>query len=66
MNYTKEITPLADGELQSKLEELKKEHMFLRFQKKLGAIAPSAIKKVKRDIARVLTELNQRKINKNA
>ena len=64
MNYTKEITPLADEELKNKLAELKKEHMFLRFQKKLGSIVPHAIKKVKRDIARILTEINKR--NQNA
>jgi ribosomal protein L29 len=66
MKYIKEITPLADGELLVKLEELKKEHMFMRFQKKLGSIVPHAIKKVKKDIARVLTEINKRKNNKNA
>jgi ribosomal protein L29 len=64
MNYKKEITPLADEDLKNKLAELKKEHMFLRFQKKLGSIVPHAIKKVKRDIARILTEINKR--NQNA
>ena len=64
MNYKKEIIPLVDEDLKNKLAELKKEHMFLRFQKKLGSIVPHAIKKVKRDIARILTEINKR--NQNA
>jgi ribosomal protein L29 len=61
MKYLQDIASLENEALRSKLEEFKKEYMFLRFQKKLGGVAPHAIKKVRKNIARVLTEMSKRK-----
>lgn len=68
MNYSKDIIPLNEDEIIIQLGNLKKEHMHLRFQQKLGSINPSQINKVKKDIARLntrLVEINRNK-NKNA
>jgi ribosomal protein L29 len=64
MKYSKDIMPMSEAELFVKLVELKKEHMNLRFQKKLDSINPSLIKKTKKDIARINTRLAAIK-NKN-
>lgn len=64
MKYAKDIVPMSEAELFAKLGELKKEHMNLRFQKKLDGINPSLIGKVKKDIARINTRLAEIK-NKN-
>lgn len=63
MKYSKDILPLSKEELIGMLVNLKKEHMNLRFQKKLDSINPSQITKVKKDIARVKTRLAE--MNKN-
>lgn len=65
MNYSKEILPLSEAELITKLIDLKKEHMNLRFQKKLDSINPSSIEKIRKDIARINTRLTEIKRNKN-
>ncbi len=58
--------PLSEVELFTKLGELKKEYMNLRFQKKLDGINPSLIRKVRKDIARINTRLaDKHKQNKN-
>ena len=67
MNYLKNVIPLSEGELIAMLGNLRKEHMNLRFQKKLDSINPSSIKKVRRNIARLETRLVEiKKKNKNA
>ena len=63
MKYSKDILPLNKEELVAMLGNLKKEHMNLRFQKKLDSINPSQIAKVKKDIARIKTRLAE--MNKN-
>jgi len=65
MKYCKDIVPLTEAELFSKLSELKKEHMNLRFRKKLDGINPSLIRKVKRNIARINTRLAEIKNKQN-
>ena len=65
MKYTKDIVPMTEAELFSKLVELKKEYMNLRFQKKLDSINPSLIIKVKKDIARINTRLAEIKNKQN-
>lgn len=65
MNYSKEIIPLSENELVAQLGNLKKEYMNLRFQKKLDAINPASIRRVKKDIARVKTRLAEIKRNEN-
>ena len=57
-----EIRNLAVDELQEKAAGLKKELMQYRFQAKTGKLErQTALKKVKRDIARVLTVMNEKK-----
>jgi ribosomal protein L29 len=65
MKYAKDIVPMTEAELFAKLVELKKEHMNLRFQKKLDSINPSLINKVKKDIARINTRLAEIKNKQN-
>ena len=65
MKYAKDIVPMTEAELFAKLLELKKEHMNLRFQKKLDSINPSLINKVKKDIARINTRLAEIKNKQN-
>ncbi len=65
MKYAKDIVPMTEAELFAKLVELKKEHMNLRFQKKLDSINPSLISKVKKDIARINTRLAEIKNKQN-
>jgi len=48
-------------ELKSELADLRKESFNLRFQKASGQLAASSrVREVKRDIARILTILNER------
>ncbi len=65
MNYSKETVPLSESELFAQLGSLKKEYMNLRFQKKLDAINPASIIRVKKDIARIKTRLAEIKRNEN-
>lgn len=58
----KELTGLTVDELNKKLNELKDELFRLRFQHQINQLDnPNKIPETKRDIARVLTVLNQKK-----
>lgn len=62
MNYT-EIKALSDDELKKKLEEGRAELFNLRFQMATSQLDNTArVRVVKRDIARVKTELRSRQI----
>jgi large subunit ribosomal protein L29 len=57
-----EIRNLADDEIRVKLEEAYEELFNLRFQLTIGQIKdPNQITRVKRDVARMKTILNERK-----
>lgn len=59
---TKEIRVMSADELQKKLTELKDELFHLRFQLAINQLEnPHKITEVKRDIARVLTVINETK-----
>lgn len=58
-----EIRNLADGEINTKIEEAYEELFNLRFQLAIGQVKdPSRIKLLKRDIARMKTVLSERKL----
>ncbi len=58
-----EVRALSDKELAEKLDELKTELFNLRFQHAINQLDnPIRIKEVKRDIARVLTEVRAREL----
>ncbi|MDY0088354.1 MAG: 50S ribosomal protein L29 [Coriobacteriia bacterium] len=58
-----DIKELADSDLGEKLKEARSELFNLRFQLATGQLDnPGRIKAVKKDIARVLTELRAREI----
>jgi large subunit ribosomal protein L29 len=60
-----ELRKLSNEELKEKLLELKKKLLNLRFQNKIGSLSNTAeIKKTKKDIARILTILRERELNK--
>ena len=66
MKY-KEIKALSDAELAAKLEEGRAELFNLRFQMATSLLDNTArVKTVKRDIARVQTEIRAREIAANA
>jgi large subunit ribosomal protein L29 len=66
MKY-KEIQALSDGELAAKLEEGRAELFNLRFQQATSQLDnPARVKLVKRDIARVQTEIRAREIAASA
>ena len=66
MKY-KEIQALGDGELAAKLEEGRAELFNLRFQQATSQLDnPARVKLVKRDIARVQTEIRAREIAASA
>ncbi len=57
-----ELRAQTDEQLKSKLLELKREQFNLRFQKATGQLENTRrIREVRRDIARVLTVLNERR-----
>ena len=57
-----EIRGLGVEELQEKVSKLKKELMHYRFQAKTGKLErQSALSEAKRDIARLLTIMNEKK-----
>ncbi len=57
-----EVRAMSDEELRSKLLDLKKEQFNLRFQKASGQLENTArIRQVRRDIARIKTELTARR-----
>lgn len=62
-----ELRELTDEELNLKLEELRKENMNNRFQLTTQQLESSAkVRFVRRDIARILTTMTQRKQAKDA
>lgn len=67
MLKTSELRELSPEELKDKAENMKKDLMQLRFQKKTGKLErQSALKEAKRDIARVLTVINELKREKKS
>ena len=63
MARAKALTDLGDTDLIERLSEAKEELFNLRFQFATGQLDnPARIKQVRRDIARVLTELRAREI----
>ena len=60
-----EVRAMSDEELKNKLLELKKEQFNLRFQKASGQLENTArIRQVRRDIARIKTEMTARRKRK--
>ena len=57
---TKELRGLAAAELKDKLEDLNKQLMELQFKRRSGIEKPHLFKQVKRDIARILTIINEK------
>ena len=58
----KDIAELSTDELQTRLQELKQEALTLRLQQATGQLENTARRRlVRREIARVMTSLNQRK-----
>ena len=54
---------MSDGEIETKMEEAYEELFNLRFQLAIGQVKdPSRITLLKRDIARMKTVLNERKL----
>jgi large subunit ribosomal protein L29 len=61
-NFLKEIRGLSDEELQQKLNELRSELIRLRTQVVTGTIKDTmAIRNIKKNIARILTVLNEKR-----
>jgi large subunit ribosomal protein L29 len=61
----KEVTEMTNDELASKLVSLKEELFNLRFRHATGQLEnPNVISGVKKDIARVKTEIREREIKK--
>ena len=57
-----DIRAMSDDELTSQLAELKKEQFNLRFQQASGQLENTArVRAVRRDIARLMTELTARR-----
>lgn len=57
----KDIKAMSSDELLQKEKNLKKELFDLNFQRKMGRVEkPSRFKLIRRDIARILTILNER------
>ena len=60
-----DVRGLSDDELSSKLLELKREQFNLRFQQASGQLEKTGrVREVRRDVARVLTMMNQRRAEK--
>jgi large subunit ribosomal protein L29 len=58
-----EIRQLPDDRLFNELEDLKESLFNLRFQKSYGQLEdPNALRRAKRDVARILTVLRERQI----
>lgn len=59
---SKELHALNTADLLQKEKSLKKELFDMKYQRKIGRVEkPARFKKVKREIARILTVLNERK-----
>jgi len=62
MMKSKELHALNTADLLQKEKSLKKELFDMKYQRKIGRVEkPARFKKVKREIARILTVLNERK-----
>ena len=60
----KEIKSLGQDELIAKEKQIKKELFDLESQRQMGRIEkPASLRNLRRDIARILTVLNERKSN---
>lgn len=58
---TKDLRNNSVSELNSSLENLRKKHMELRFQHRMGALNnPVELRTIKRNIARILTVLREK------
>jgi large subunit ribosomal protein L29 len=58
-----ELKQKSESELQEELDGLYQEQFALRMQKAVGQLArPDRVKKVRRDIARIQTLINERKL----
>ena len=63
---TKELRGLSSDDLILKEKSLKKELFDLKYQRKIGRVEkPSRFKLIKKDIARILTILNEREKDGN-
>ncbi len=61
----KELRAMSDADLKARLNELAEEHMKLRFQKATMQLANTArIGQVRREIARIKTILNERRVTR--
>jgi large subunit ribosomal protein L29 len=61
----REIRGLSDEKLQDQLEDLKEALFNLRFQKAFGQLEdPNAIRRTRKDVARVQTVLRERQAQK--
>ncbi|HIE36080.1 MAG TPA: 50S ribosomal protein L29 [Candidatus Omnitrophica bacterium] len=58
----KELRGLSNEELMGKLEELRKQLMDLVFKKRTQIEKPHLFKQTKKDIAKILTVLRERKL----
>jgi large subunit ribosomal protein L29 len=59
-----EIRSLSDGEIRTKLEEIREELFNLRFQKAIGQLKdPNQVTALKRDAARLKTVLRERELS---
>ena len=62
----KDIKSLSDDELIAKEKQIKKDLFGLNNQRQMGRIEkPASVRTFRRDIARILTVLNERKNNGN-
>lgn len=62
MMKAEDIRAMSDDQLKSKLLDLRKEQMNLRFQKATGQLEkPHAITAARKTVARIKTELSARK-----
>ena len=62
----KDIRAQSSDDLRLKMESLKKELFDLKYQRKIGRVErPSMFQSIKKDIARILTILNEREKDGN-
>ncbi len=60
----KELSNLTEDELASKEKQLKKDLFEMESHRQMGRVEkPASFRNIRRDIARILTLLNERKIN---
>ena len=60
---SKEVKKLSEDEIKNKINSLKKDLFNFRFRKVNGQLEDTAkVSKIKRDVAKLLTSLNNKKI----